>query len=350
MKIRHESFGRTEDLGEVTKFYLENEKGNYAVVTDYGCTILELWVADRSGKRRNVVLGYQSLEEYRSREEFLGACVGRFGGWIKDGRILVGEKAYQLERTDGKNHLHGGKQGFDKRLWESRIEGAQVHFSRLSPDGEEHYPGNLKVQISYEFTEQDELKIHYEAVCDEDTVCNLTNHSYFNLGGEGSGSIYGHELQLHAHMVQENNEDGISDLGMFPVEGTVFDFCRPKPIGRDAHEEEIQLHYGCGYDHNYYLGSSGKLREAAVLSCRESGLKMRVWTDQSGIQLYAGNYLSGYRGRSGALYEKHAGVCLEAQYCPSQEQIREGRLYPLLKAGEKYEYTTIYQFQIGQEE
>lgn len=353
MKITKSNFGVTADGQQAHKFRLENSKGNYAVVSDYGCTILEVWIADKDGHLRDVVLGYRTLEEYMQNDEYLGACVGRFGGFIKDGLIRLNGQTYRLHIREGeKHHLHGGKKGFDKYVWDSRIsyfpaERACVSFSRLSPDGEEHYPGNLKACVSYEFTEYDALKITYDAICDQDTICNLTNHAYFNLEGEDAGSIRSHHLQMDADSIQAVNEDGISDLGMFCAEGTPFDFRAGKTIGQDADKLHIQLLHGEGYDHNYYLGAPGQWKRAATLFSEKSGIEMQVYTTQTGVQFYTANSMDGsIIGRSGTHYHPYDAVCFETQYCAPKEMLEAGEQYPVLKKGERYHCETVYRFAV----
>ncbi len=349
--MRQEFFGRTEADEAVKKYRLKNSRGNEIVVSDYGCTLMELWLEDKTGRKQNVVLGYSDLEGYLRNTDFLGACVGRFGGYIKQGRIRLNGREYQLAITDGKNHLHGGKKGFDKYVWESCCEKNRICFFRTSPDGEENYPGNLKVQITYEFTDQDEIKLRYEAVSDQDTICNLTNHTYFNLDGRESQNILEHDLNLNAEWVQKNNADGISDIGLFSVKNTAFDFRTTKQIGKDMFKQDKQLSYGHGYDHNYYIGRSGEMKKAAVLYSPKSGIEMSIFTNQSGIQLYSGNYLSGCAASGGNNpYGKYRGVCLETQYCPSKAEQQKGILYPVLEAGEKYVHETIFRFAIRNEE
>ena len=292
MEIRREYFGKTETGELVTSFRLINKSGMEAVVLDYGCTLKELWISDRYGKKRNVVLGYPDFKSYERNKDFLGACVGRFGGWIQNSELLINGQQYFLHKTDGKNHLHGGKKGFDKYVWQGSENGGRLTFFRLSANGEENYPGNLKVWISYELTEQNELKISYEGDSDQDTICNLTNHSYFNLEGQESTSVLEQELWLNSEWVQSDNPEGISDSELFCTEGTPFDFRKAKKLGRDLNLENLQLRYGHGYDHNYYLGSFGPMKEAACLYSRQSGIEMRVRTNQSGIQLYTGKYLT----------------------------------------------------------
>lgn len=346
MEIKKEAWGG-EKGGETTwKYTLKNAAGNYIAVCNYGAALLEVGIADREGRIRDVVLGYDTPEQYRQGTDFFGACVGRFGGWIKDGIICAGGQEYQLLRTDGKNHLHGGARGFDKRLWEGEIQGNKVVFRLFSPDGEEGYPGNMDISVSYEFTEENALTLTYDAVCDSDTVCNLTNHSYFNLDGAGSGSVYGHTLLLNADWVNDDDEDGISCLGIRPVEGTVFDFRKPEQIGARAKDNSEQLLYGHGYDHNFYLGPEQKdvLKRAAVLSGSQSGIVMEVWTNQSGVQLYAGNYLKDSRGKGGRRYGPNGGVCLETQFCASPEEVEKGHLYPVLCKNQAYHHKTTYRF------
>lgn len=343
--MQQEIFGKTEGGKTVSKYRLKNANGNELVVSDYGCTLMELWIKGNNGEKRNIVLGYPDFPGYVNNGDYLGACVGRFGGYIKNGRIAVNGQEYQLALTDTKHHLHGGMKGFDKYVWKADCKENKVIFSRRSPDGEEAYPGNLDVHITYELTDDDEIRLSYEAISDKDTVCNLTNHTYFNLDGAESKNILDHELQINAELIQNNNADGISDMGMFSADQTPFDFRTLKKIGKDIMEDDVQLSYGHGYDHNYYLGQAGQMKEAAVLYSEKSGIEMRIFTNQSGIQLYTGNYLSGGKVLNNP-HGANAGVCLETQYCPSEKEQNKGILYPILKAGQRYIHQTVYKFAI----
>lgn len=347
MKIDKDIWNGNDGQPEIEYYTIQNQAGNYVVLSSYGACIMKVVIGDKNGRKRDVVLGYETPGEYRLRGEFLGACVGRFGGWIKDGKIRVGGREYRLYRNDGKNHLHGGKMGFDKQLWSGEIQDDKVIFRRVSPDGEENYPGALNVEIAYGFTEENTLSISYHAVCDSDTVCNLTNHTYFNLDGEGK--ILGHRLLLKSDWLNDNDEDGISCLGVRPVDHTPFDFRTEKQIGRDLDTECDQLLFGHGYDHNYVLGRAGERKLAAVLRGETSGISMEVWTNQSGIQLYTGNYLEGWPGKNGMICEKNSGVCLETQFCPSFEERKRGDLYPILKKNEAYCHEVEYHFYTEQE-
>ena len=340
MEVTKEFFGKTKDGIPVFRFIMKNSKGMEAAVLEYGCTLQELWVPDKEGNKVNVVLGYQCLEEYEENSDFLGACVGRFGGWIQNSEITVNGEKIKLNPTDGKNHLHGGIKGFDKYVWKGECRDHKILFSRISSDGEENYPGTMKLEISYELTEDGALGICYDAICDKDTVCNLTNHTYFNLNGRNSGNILGHSLEIKSQKVQSDNEEGISDWELLDVKNTPFDFSKEKRIGENIGEETPQLKYGHGYDHNYYLGGDKELRKVTTLFSDRTGIEMDVLTNQTGIQLYTGNYLSGEK------FKENAGVCLETQYCPSEEQLKQGYLYPIVRAEERYRHETKYHFKI----
>lgn len=331
-------WSRRDTGSDIIQCSIVNTHGFELRVTNYGATITNIFVPASGGKKIDVVLGYDTIEEYEKGSCYFGACVGRFGGYIKDGTIQLGNKKYQLELTDGKNHLHGGLKGFDKRIWNYKTGNGSIIFSRKSPDGEEHYPGNLTVSVRYELNEDDVIKIVYDAKTDHDTVLNLTNHSYYNLNGEGSGNILMHKLMLCSDLYNVDNSDGISWVGLCDVTDTPFDFRTFKEIGKDINHECEQLRFGHGYDHNMYLGNPGILKKAAELKGDKTGISMAVYTNQSGIQLYTGNYIQDEPGKNGHIYHVNEGVCLETQYCASEKNMDEQYLYPVLKAGDKYHH------------
>lgn len=335
----------SRSLDDIVLCTIYNKNGNYVSITNYGCAIVKIFIPGRDGIQRDVVLGYDTADEYIRGKCFFGACVGRFGGYIENGHITVNGRDFDLPLTDGKNHLHGGIEGFDKKVWNCRTEKDKAVFYRKSIDGEEGYPGNLEVSVSYEFTDEDILRIRYEAKSDSDTVCNLTNHSYFNLNGAGSGDIKGHELTIFADLLDQNNEDGISCPGLIEITGTPFDFRSGHPIGDNLDVEDLQMRYGHGYDHNYLLRKKG-MKTAAILIGERSGIRMEVRTTHSGLQLYTGNYIESENGKEGIVYRKNDGVCLETQYCATEEEVAAGEFYPILHAGERYEYLTEIMFGI----
>lgn len=334
-------FGKTKAGEPVTAFTLENALGMRATVLDYGCTLVSIEVPDRAGVLCDVILGYRTLAEYEENDGYLGATVGRLANRLAEGRFTLGGKDYALFCNDGKNHLHGGKRGFDSYVWDSKIEGDSLCFSRLSPDGEEGYPGNLSVQVRLTFRDDGTLELDYQAATDADTLVSLTNHSYFNL--TGSGQALSHTLWLNAsHYTPVEGQIPTGELR--PVEGTAFDFRQEKPIGRDIGAQDAQLRAADGYDHNFVLDGEG-MRLAARLYSLESGIAMEVSTDLPGIQLYTANMLSRRAGKGTRHYGPHDAVCLETQQIPDAIH-HENFPSPVLHAGEEWHYKTCFAFSI----
>ena len=342
--IRKEDFGISKNGRKVSKFILENSRGNYAVLMDYGCAVLSVYLHDKNNRLTDVCLGFASVKEYEEHDECFGACIGRFAGVIKNAVFFINGQEYRLAKNAGANHIHGGVKGFDRYIWESAIEGNQVIFSRNSPHMEEGYPGNVRVKVSYGFSDNDELTIDYEAVSDQDTVLNLTNHSYFNLSGEADGSILDHTLQIFSDAYNETDEFNVPAEKISPVEGTVFDFRKPKLIGDDIHKKALQLEYSHGYDHNYFLGENGHMKPAARLFSPKTGIGMDTYTSQRGLQVYTGNQMKGFRGKSGTNYGRRSGICLETQFCPSETECLKGQMLPVLGSNQIYKHQTKYCF------
>jgi len=313
-------FGKTATGGAVTIFTLTNSHGLKARVMTWGATLVSMEVPDRSGKLADVTLGFDSLDGYLGSHPFFGVIAGRYANRIAKGKFNLDGKEYTLAVNNGVNHLHGGIKGFDKKNWEgvrlSKING--VRFSTTSPDGDEGYPGTLKVQVVYELTDSDELRISYTATTDKPTVLNLTNHAYWNLAGAGEGDILGHELTLHAGKFTPV-DDGSIPLGKLePVAGGPMDFTKSKAIGRDF--AQVPGTPG-GYDHNFVIdqhpAKSSNWNAAAELYDPRSGRVMKVSTTEPGVQFYTGNYLDGtVTGKGGKVYKKNFGVCLETQHFP----------------------------------
>lgn len=338
MAISKRSFGTLGDGTQVSNWLLTNEKGLQAEILDYGVTIRSIIVPDKNGNPVDVVLGFDTLEEYVSDGDYLGATVGRFANRIKGATFQLGGKQYDLFPNDGANHLHGGKRGFNKYIWAGSQEGETVAFSRLSPDGEEGYPGNLNVQVTIGW-EGNSLTIRYEAVTDQDTVVNLTNHSYFNLNGAGSGRIENHTMQINAPWYTPNSIDCVPNGEVFPVDGSAMDFRTAKPIGQDIDSEEPCVKLFKGYDNNFILGG----HPAATAVGDVSGIKMVTDTDQPGIQLYTANELKDMDGKDGKHYGFHSAFCLETQHYP--DSIHQPQ-WPscILRAGETFRSVTTYTF------
>lgn len=337
-------FGNTRDGEAVTAYRLENKKGAAAVILDYGCIVHSLFVPNAQGGLTDVVLGYDSVSEYEENDGYLGAIIGRVAGRLAGAELILDGTVRQLAKNDGESQLHGGVRGFDSYVWKAEAEGAALVLSRLSPDGEENYPGNLLTRVRYELTEDCELKIAYEAETDADTAVSLTNHSYFNLGG--AGSALGHFLQLHADRFAETNAESLTTGRLLPVEATVFDFRMPKEIGRDLNTEAEQLKLVSGYDHTFALAEGAGLKEAASLFCPETGIRMRTFTTLPGVQLYIANHLSPRRGKKGAQYDRRHAVCLETQFFPNALK-HPNFPSPILRKGEIHRSETVYRFELG---
>lgn len=315
-------------------FYrLTNSRGVEASITNYGGAVTSIKVPDRNGVFGDVVLGYDTIDEYMRNPRYLGALIGRHANRIGGGKFSLNGVEYQLAQNNGANHLHGGSKGFDKRVWnvvESTTEA--LHLEYFSEDGEENYPGNLKVEVKYSLDDDSALKIDYQAVSDRDTIVNLTNHSYFNLAG--TGDILGHELMLNADAFTPVSEDLIPTGEILPVENTVMDFRTARPIASG------------GYDHNFVLRDwdHGSIRSVARLREPLSGRVMEVLTTEPAIQFYSGNFFDGsVKGKGGMALEKYAGLCLETQHFPDAPNHAN---FPttVLRAGERYRQTTIYRF------
>lgn len=343
MDMFKEDFGSLPDGTVVELYTLYNSAGLRARIMTYGAILVSLEVPDRDGRLADITLGYDSLEGYLETTPYFGAIVGRYGNRIAKGAFTLDGVEYTLAANNGENHLHGGIRGFDKVVWkaeplrEDRAVGVRMTY--LSPDGEEGYPGNLASTVTYWITEDNELKITYEATTDKATPVNLTHHSYFNLAGQGTGDILGHELQLFADRYTPVDEGLIPTGELRPVAGTPFDFTEPHTIG-----ERIARVPG-GYDHNFVLtAGGGQLALAARVYEPTSGRVMEITTTEPGIQFYAGNFLDGtIAGKVDKVYHKHYGFCLETQHFPDSPNKPE---FPstILRPGETYLSQTIHRF------
>jgi aldose 1-epimerase len=321
-----------------------------AAISTYGGAIVSLLVPDRRGNLADVVLGYNSCDGYLSDAAYLGPILGRHANRIAKGRFTLNGVTYNLARNNGEHHLHGGLKGFDKVVWKARDvsteNGQALELTYLSKDLEEGYPGNMSIRVVYALNDTNELKIEYFATSDKDTVVNLSNHTYFNLGGHDSGDILKHELMINADRFTPTDASSIPTGELRSVEGTPFDFGRPTAIGSRVNQEHEQLKYGHGYDQNFVLNrvdwSSSSL--AARVLDRESGRVLEVWTTEPGLQLYCGNFLDGtIRGKKGAPYLRNQGFCLETQHFPDSPN--QPNFPPtVLKAGAQFRSTTIFRF------
>jgi len=342
-------FGKLPDGREVHQYTMTNKAGMVVQIINYGADITSLRVPDKGGKIEDVVLGYDSPQGYVDGTTYFGAVVGRYGNRIAKGRFQLDGKEYQLTVNDGENHLHGGKIGFNKVLWDAKVLNdtgePALQLQYVSRDGEEGYPGTVTLKVTYTLTEKNELRVDYEGTTDKPTILNPTQHSYFNLSGSFTNTILDHQLMIEA--------DGITpvDKGLIPtgqimsVANTPFDFRNSTAIGSRIDDPDPQLILGHGYDHNWVLrNGAGKIRKAAELYEPKSGRVLTVFTDQPGLQFYTGNFIDGSaKGKDGIAYQRRTGLCLETQAfpdTPNKPQFPSATLRP----GQIYHQTTIFQF------
>jgi aldose 1-epimerase len=347
-------FGKTKNGEEVKIYEISNPAGMIAKIMTRGATLVSLTVPDLDGKLADVVFGFDDVAGYESKDNgYFGATVGRYANRIAKGKFTLDGKEYQLATNDGPNHLHGGKdRSFDKVVWKARrFEGdgqRGVKFSYTSPDGEEGYPGTLEATVAYTLTDKNELRIEYEAKTDKPTIINLTNHSYFNLGGAGSPTVNNHVLRIYADKYTPVDDTLIPTGEIADVEGTPLDFRKATPIGQRV--EKLTNTSAKGYDHNFVLNppkrGEDKIRKAAELVDPSSGRKLTVYTDQPGVQFYGGNFLNGVKGKNGQTYAHRSACCLETQVFPDSpnKQGVEGWTNCVLRPDETYKHTCIYAF------
>ena len=348
--ITKQPFGKTADGTPVDIYTLTNAKGMEARIMTYGGIIVSLKVPDRNGKFDDVELGFDSLEPYLQGHPFFGALVGRYGNRIAKGKFKISGKEYNLLVNNGENHLHGGKLGFDKKVWQAKsgksTEGQTLELKYTSTDMEEGYPGKLDVTVMYTLTNDNGLKIDYTAKTDKPTHVNLTNHSYFNLAGAGNGDILNHEMMIKAYQATKVDKGLIPTGEIVNIKGTGLDFTSPMKIGARIDSTEEQMAWGFGYDHNYVINGGGKtLTMAAQVYEPTSGRVMEVLTTEPGVQFYTGNHLNVPAGKGGKPYPKRSGFCLETQHFPDTPNKPE---FPttLLKPGQTFRSTTVYKFSV----
>lgn len=347
--IQKEWFGVTSDGAVIEKYTLTNENGIVAELITYGATLYRLYLPDRDGNMADVVLGWDTVAGYESAQNPYFSCiVGRYGNRITEGKFSIEGKEYQLAQNNLGNSLHGGLKGFNRQVWKAMplytADGPAVLFTYMSHDGEEGYPGNLDVTVIYTLTNDDELKIEYEATTDQPTVVNLTQHSYWNLAGHGSGDILGHELTLAAANYTPADDVLMPTGEIAPVEGTPYDFTAPKAIGTEIYDPDVQLPNYIGYDHNFVLDhEAGELGLAARLKDPNSGRVMEISTTEPGIMFYTGNWLDLKDAKDDKDYAQYGGLCLEAQHFPDSPNIPD---FPstLLEPGETYTQLTVHTF------
>jgi len=346
------SFGSTLDGRPVDLYVLANKAGFEAVITNYGGTLVSLKAPDRNGKIADVILGYDTVAGYENGKSYFGGTIGRYANRMAHAKFTLNGLAYVLAKNDGENHLHGGLIGFNKRIWNARDvsseQGQSLELTYLSKDGEEGYPGDLSVKVVFTvLADRNALKIEYSATTDRDTVVNLTNHAYFNLAGQGNGDILGHQLILKATKFTPVDTTLIPTGEMADVHSTPFDFLKSVAIGARIEQNNEQLKFGKGYDHNWILDrttSSDSLADAAQAYEPQSGRMLTISTTEPGIQFYSGNFLDGtIQGKGGKVYQHRSAFCLETQHFPDSPNHPN---FPstILKTGQNYRSTTIYQF------
>lgn len=347
--VQKRAYGSTTDGKAVDEYTLTNANGVEVKVITYGGIIASVKVPDRDGNPGDVVLGYSNLPDYETRNFYFGTAVGRYGNRIGSAGFNLDGQSYSLAANNGPNSLHGGLKGFDKQVWQARaLEGDDpaLELTYLSPDGEEGFPGNLSVTMTYTLTADNGLRIDYQAITDKTTIVNLTNHSYFNLAGNGAGAIYDHILQLNADRFTPVDVNMIPTGELAPVAGTPFDFRTPKRVGDEIRSGHQQMALGLGYDHNWVLNrqSDSGLELAARAYDPVTGRSLEVWTTEPGIQFYTGNFLNATMvGSSGGMYRQGDGFCLETQHYPDSPNRPE---FPSteLKPGDTYQSSTVYKF------
>lgn len=344
MGITEKEFGKTEK-GELARLYtIQNSNGMKAVVSDFGAVLVSLLVPDKDGTKQDVVWGYDTVAGYEHNNVYLGATIGRNANRIGNARFHIGSLEYQLEKNDGNNNLHGGFDGYHARMWSAvKVEDNAIAFRLESPDGDQGFPGNVLIEVKYTLTSENELQICYDAVSNENTILNMTNHSYFNLNGADSDSVLEHQVWIDADAFTEADAQSIPTGVITAVEGTPMDFREYRRIGQDIDADYEQLKFGHGYDHNWVLNNEGNMAVVAKLRSEKSGITMEVSTDLPGMQLYTGNFLNGEKGKNGKCYTRRSAACFETQYFPDAVN-RSEFISPVYKAGQAYKTTTGYKF------
>jgi len=353
-KISKKSFGKLKTGQEIDVYTLENKNGLKTDIINYGAIQVSLLVPDKNGKFADVILGYDGIVNYVTNNPYFGSIIGRYGNRIAKGRFSLDGKKYVLACNNDENHLHGGVKGFSNVVWDfvsskENENGVSLTLSYLSKDGEEGYPGNLKVFVTYTLSNNDELIISYKAKTDKKTICNLTQHNYYNLSGHDSGDILSHQLMINADSFTPIDVGFIPTGEIKPVKGTNFDFTKPTPIGKNVNNKDEQLVFGKGYDHNFILNKKGKKGEmtfAASVFDPKSGRFMEVLTEEPGLQFYGGNFLDGSNiGKDGTVYNFRNAFCLESQHYPDSPN-KPNFPSVVLKPGEEYSTKTIYKFSV----
>ncbi|XP_013379096.1 aldose 1-epimerase [Lingula anatina] len=337
--IEKGAYGKTKDGKIVDRYTLKNQNGMTVEIITFGGIITKIIAPDKDGKLDDVCLGFDNMEGYEAKHPYFGALVGRVANRIAGGKFTLDGKTYELAVNNGPNHLHGGLKGFDKAVWTTNVEGTKLHLTHTSPDGDEGYPGEMTVHVTYELTSENELILDYSATSTKATPINLTNHAYFNLAGQGTANVYDHYVTINAETFTPKDENSIPTGEIASVEGTVFDLRKPVRIGDRINNVPGDK----GYDHNFCVGEKRERKHIAKVEHRASGRVMDVYTEQPGVQLYTGNYLAGISGKGGAIYGQHSALCLETQNYPDAVN-KPNFPNAILKPGETYRHTTSYKF------
>ena len=348
--IKKELFGKLNNGKKVYAYTLINKNNSSVKIMDLGATIISINVPDKNGNLADVICGYDDVSSYLNNSGYQGAIIGRYGNRIKNSSFVIDDKEYKLYNNEGKNHLHGGREGFDKKLWNAKSweigNTIYLEFSYLSCDMEEGYPGNLSVKILYSFDNDEVFTINYKATTDKKTVLNLTNHAYFNLGGYDSGRIENHSLWIDADKVSVVDNELIPTGEEMLVDNTPFDFREEKLIGKDIESDNALLRLGQGYDHNFILNSDGTIKHIATLKDTASQRVMKVYTNQPCVQVYCANCINENESpfKNSVAQKKRCAVCLETQHSPDSPN-HPSFISTELNVGELYDYTTVFKFE-----
>lgn len=343
MKTR--AFDENTKGEKATLYTFENSNGAVMEVSDFGATLVSLLIPDENGKLLDVVLGYDNPKQYEGPAgTFFGATVGRNANRIGNAAFILNGKEYKLDKNNGENNLHSGLDFQSFRIWNVKeTTDNSIVFALNSPEGDQGYPGEVNVEVKYTLTDDNAVEIQYLAVPEEETIINYTNHSYFNLNGHASGDVLAHEVWLDADAFTRADAASIPTGEITSVEGTPMDFRIPKTIGRDINEDYEALIFGAGYDHNWCLNNNGEFAKVAELYSDVSKIRMEVYTDLPGVQMYTGNFINNELGKEGVVYQRRQGVCFETQYYPDAIN-HDNFQSPVFKKGEKYSTKTVYKF------
>lgn len=348
MAVTVKNFGKTASGVETQLYTIENKNGMKAGVTNFGAILVNLFMKGADGKERDLVLGFDSVEGYLNDGNCFGATVGPIANRTADAKFEIDGVTYQLDVNDNNNNLHTSHaQGFQKRIWDAAFTENSVTFSLVKQDMEMGHPGELSVAVTYTLTDEDELKIHYHAVTDRDTIINMTNHTYFNLNGHDSAEIYDELLWMKAAFYTPVRKGAIPTGDIAPVAGTPMDFTTAKAVGADIHSDFEQIQLVGGYDHNWVVDGWDKtVQLIARVEDKKSGIIMDTYTDLPGVQFYAGNFIGQEKGKGGVVYGPRKGLCLETQYYPNSAN-EDNFPRPLYGKGQEYDTTTIYKLYLG---